>query len=346
MPGDEKKTMFVPPDIKESDIPPLLLGNNFSMKFHRQYGFFRTGEYYFILQDNFLKYDQELLYIVNFNRNKMALEKKLLFIESSGYEEDVVKLSKLDPYNGKIVHMVQSISENPNGQGEEIVFDVFHINLADHLSSLGDYIELAIDRESSHLKIKYVIEQFNKAMIDMFTHHRDKEKTVLMFSAFYREDLNNNLHEENWLYFPRACIDIVNMKGKKIWHVKRIMITLKEMAGFLDCQYAPSIHQTDEGILFYQETEDENGDQVLQFQEFDSNGEYKHAYSVPCCGVVSSFQPYGNYFYLYSMLKRDEGDKHIRLIKLEEGEIKVIEKIEALRCLKHYISGVPHGMIS
>ena len=63
MPGDEKKTMFVPPDVKERDIPPLLLGNNFSMKFHRQYGFFRTGEYYFILQDNFLKYDQDLLSI-------------------------------------------------------------------------------------------------------------------------------------------------------------------------------------------------------------------------------------------------------------------------------------------
>ena len=124
-------------------------------------------------------------------------------------------------------------------------------------------------------------------------------------------------------YHPKACLDIINMKDEKVWFVRRIIIELKEMPEF--SRYAPYMQYTNEGILFYQPY-DELENKTLSIQEFDCNGEYKFSYVIPYPGMVNRFQSYGNYIFLYGERKSDS-PQYVRLIKLEDGQIRTIEKI-------------------
>ena len=73
--------MFLPRDVKEGDIPPLLLGDDFYTSSNREEGFYRTGKYYLV--NNWKhKGDKEIeIHVISFNRDKHAYEKKIITIK-------------------------------------------------------------------------------------------------------------------------------------------------------------------------------------------------------------------------------------------------------------------------
>ena len=98
------------------------------------------------------------------------------------------------------------------------------------------------------------------------------------------------------------------------------------MPGLL--QWIPSVQCTKEGILFYQEmVKDQMGNEIIPIQQFDLNGKHKFSYILPSQRMIPFFQPYGNFLFLFPINESIEKEHIARLVKLDEGEVKIIKEI-------------------
>ena len=325
MRDNERKSMFIPNDIKESDLKPLLIGEDLHLHGKQQQGFFRSGHHYLILQDDHEIHDEIRIFAIDFNQSQLTFQKKTIAIKTPVYEEHILtRYSRFDPFNGQVVHIVLRYSQINNKK--KLVFDIYFLNIVDFIK-LDKIDKLTINSKEIDLKIVHDMDCFNEGNCKMFRLNGDPETNVLLFKACYSEDTGEEYDDDNpnWIYFPRACLDIVHLKDDKIWFVRRVEFQFKDMPGFL--RYAPYVHYTNEGILFYQEVSDDFENNTLLIQEFDDNGSLNFAYTIPYGDTVSCFQSYGNFIYLYAMEKSDN-PQFVSLLKLEEGQVRTLEKVD------------------
>ena len=270
--------------------------------------------------------DELRVHVINFNQKQLTLEKKLIVIKTPVYKEHIAfRDTHFDALSGQIVHIVQRRLE------KKLVYDIYHINIVDFmkLDKFDKLNKLAISLKEKDLKFVYITDRFNEVTCKMFPLNGNSETNALLLTAFYSEETGEGSGSDDdsstGIYHPRACLDIVHLKGGKIWFVRKILIKFEEMPGFLTST-TPYTHFTEKGILFYQETCDEMKNKTLSVQEFDCKGKHKFSYVIPYPGMVYCFQTYGSYIFLYAKQK-SQNPRSVDLIKLEEGQIKTIEKI-------------------
>ena len=331
--GSKKKSMFMPNDIKENEIQPLLMGDGFHYDQNYNQGFFRTGEFFLILKDNlcFQRDDDEVqIHIIHFNQKTKIFDKKVLTIKAPIHRECGHRVSMLDPLNGKFVYLEKR--HLLTNDKEEFAVFIYYINIVDSINENGIDEQMAINVQEPSLKIRYDIDQFNEAHYDVIPFSGEEVETLVVVKAGHKEDPNDysddDVNMDNampWIISPRSCVDIVHIKGDQISHFKRIIVQFQEMFGFLE--WIPSVHYTKEGLLFYKDTgEDQMGNEIISIQQFDLNGKHKFSYIIPAQEKIPYFQPYGNFLFLFPINESIENEHIGCLIKLDEGQVKIIKE--------------------
>ena len=311
------KSMFLPRDVKEGDIPPLLLGDGFSTKSNREEGFYCTGKYY-LINKTFKGHEDIEIYVISFDRNNRVYEMKTITIKKPVYEEWTFIQNKFDPSGGKVFHIVE------RKNGNTMVIDLFYYYIGDLLEM--NFKSITIEPNHRNLFIQYNRAQFNEFHIDL-VESCDNGNEALVFSAFFCPindiDYDDPEYDEDapWIYERRACLDILRINTEKVWHVKRVLVDLSASPDVFDIYDVPKTHYLPDKIYFYQEYV--NGDS-LAIHECDYNGKHKFTYSVLNDDLRYGFEPHGNISFLYSF---KDSDSFVRFYKLEEGEIETIKEI-------------------
>ena len=270
MPVNEIKSLFMPKDIDEEKIQPLSLGKSFG--WYPKQGFYGSGKYFLMLQDEYEKNDGVIIHIIHFNKEVLKYERKTLKIKTQKPEEILERSSELDPTTGKLVHIVKRAPKSKSLK--EFILDLYCVNLIDFVK-MNDFNEITIQKKKADLKIIFDAEQYNDFGFNIYDHHCEKETTVLTCQALCSEECDNSNHI---IVSNQVCLDFVHITENKTLLNKRIIINLKATPGFLDYVSTPQVHCNGDRILFFQETEDEDKE-ILSIQEFDCYGKFKHAYA-------------------------------------------------------------------
>ena len=194
-------------------------------------GFYGTGEYYLLLEDegyllsNLVpgavnETDNETddeddgsekktrIHIISFNKDEVKYEHKILNVELQYCELKVTrKFSRFHPSIGKFIHLVERLVN------EEIVLELYYINVVDFFAV--KFNETTIKCEDINLRLSYDARIYNRIRFDFY-----KDGSLLTCQAFCYPTYDN----EN--YHPWFSIDFIRTDQGKLCHLRRLTFEL------------------------------------------------------------------------------------------------------------------------
>ena len=282
--------MFIPPEFRSKEIPPLSFEEDFDGVSGYIQGFFVTGEYFLILRHlHHYKTVDILIYIVHFDVEKCVFEKKLLTIELPNPAKKSFRRNwaDLDPQHGKVVYVVEMLSN------KERSIDVYYFYLVDFLKK--NIKEITIKPMKADISLKYPKKEyiFAGAHGETFDLH-DQDTSTLIFKAFF--DPSEKKNHDDFSLQPQCRVDVLHMCKDQIWLHKTVIFDFSEWKELLD--FMPGTHVNKEKIFFYDDILNES-DEILKIHEYELSGKSLKSYAIDRKHFLYMFIPTSRCLMLY-----------------------------------------------
>ena len=153
---NNRKSMFLPPDVSVREIPPLSLGDGFQMNTIRSQGFYNTGEWYLMREDPPMGTEVQI-HMIRFNPSTFKYERKLLVVLSPVYEIGGNMSTLFDAWNGKLLLIPKKYTD------EKIILDIHYIDITEFFTM--KYPSIVIEVGAPDLRLTYNREDYTEVTV-------------------------------------------------------------------------------------------------------------------------------------------------------------------------------------
>ena len=124
-----KKSTFLPSQLSTNEDLSICLGYKFGVGNIIYQDFYHTGEYFLICRANNAHSDFQI-YVIYFDKEQSCLQYKLLLIKIPKQEKFNHRKTLFDPALGNVVHIIQRLVKTEIQKSQEIICDIYYLNIA------------------------------------------------------------------------------------------------------------------------------------------------------------------------------------------------------------------------
>ena len=305
--------MFLPPkaeaEFKNKDLS-ISLGDDFQAMNSFQRGFDHIGKHYYILEDMDAE-DRLRVFMVYFNEEQNALEKKALTIDFPDMDGSEWTWQELDAYTGNVVIIVKHDVPDEDCP-EKFVIDIYHFYLPDVFNNAYNATDITIEPSKVDINLTFNGQCFERSQI--WYGLRENDVNSLLVITFFKE--SNEDRARNRL--RKCCLDIMQTQETRIWHSKRVDIDLTQSSVFDDLFFW--LNATKERIYFYFRK-----DSVLKIDEYDYNGDFCYFYSIAMGDEYHEYH-FDDRFVVLSPKGVTHKDNSIRVWELNQDRTSIVQE--------------------
>eukprot|EP00111_Clytia_hemisphaerica_P023324 TCONS_00068642-protein len=165
--NDVRKSMFLSPaattEYKNKELS-ISLGNDFQAINSFQRGFDHTGKHFYILED-MDGGDRLRVFMVYFNEQQNALEKRTLTIDFQDMNGSESVWQELDPYTGNVVVIVKHVILD-NDNAEKFMINIYHYYFPDvFVDHPYKVLDLAIEPSEADIVLRFDGKDYERCQI-------------------------------------------------------------------------------------------------------------------------------------------------------------------------------------
>uniref|UniRef100_A0A7M6DRI4 Uncharacterized protein n=1 Tax=Clytia hemisphaerica TaxID=252671 RepID=A0A7M6DRI4_9CNID len=266
----KKHSMFAPSNKERTDCAPILLSD----KVRNDYdcilnsGFDSSGKYYLVGVHDYVEQENQV-YIISYNKESCALEKKLLKIQMPHMDEYSTNWSQLNPLGATFIHAVLIRSKK---KPKVTSIDFYYLSFSDILET--EFQTKTVEASAKpDLSLQYDADKFHYWDVDFIV--GDQFSAYLLFDERPRDLFS--LHN----FDPNCFVDIFHTDTTNIWHGRRVKLYV-DMPGRPEENLfsEPWRYYTTDRMFFYQESINNVGSTTYEIQEFNYDGELLYSYSI------------------------------------------------------------------